>query len=440
MFVEFNGKQWAKDTLTHTGNRVYYYAKAYNLPGTNFRFKLNENDSSKFDFYDWFIQDHNGATKLVINSNTNVLDPAKKYMNYPYGDTLKTAIVGNFDSDLNAFGSIQNHEMPYSIMGFRIYSEELGRFLSPDPLFEKFDSWTPYHFAFNNPVMYSDPSGLAPKKEKREAGLLQAPDPDFNDSFFKQMNDYFQEQMRMLQLRREIEEGKAIARWDEYERWLDEEWHKNQGASRDGRPSRTAIDNNNNENEDNNSERNNQRGNLENDGDEGGLPGGIPYSNEYLDELENSTINGLKLANGMISGVKTTQEIALTYVVFKDANTYAAEAGVLKSIGKGFGVLTYSADLIITGLDLYDSYNKNIVETNNKNQFYMDGLSAVWEVGITSTAYLLGATGGLAFITTYQVTKYCYNSEYQPYPGYRTFNNQNFPLDNNKVFIPFRPK
>jgi len=40
-------------------------------------------------------------------------------------------------------------------MGFRIYSEELGRFLSPDPLFEKFTEWTPYHFAFNNPIMYS---------------------------------------------------------------------------------------------------------------------------------------------------------------------------------------------------------------------------------------------------------------------------------------------
>jgi len=46
-------------------------------------------------------------------------------------------------------------EIPYSIMGFRIYSEELGRFLSPDPLFEKFTEWTPYHFAFNNPIMYS---------------------------------------------------------------------------------------------------------------------------------------------------------------------------------------------------------------------------------------------------------------------------------------------
>ena len=55
---------------------------------------------------------------------------------------------------------------------YRIYSEDFGRFLSPDPLFEQFDSWTPYHFGFNNPVTYSDPSGLAPKKEKREAKLL----------------------------------------------------------------------------------------------------------------------------------------------------------------------------------------------------------------------------------------------------------------------------
>lgn len=83
-------------------------------------------------------------------------------------------MVGNYDSDLNAFGELASHEMPYSQMGFRIYSEEFGRFLSPDPLFEQFDSWTPYHFAFNNPVMYSDPSGLAPKKEKREAKLLNS--------------------------------------------------------------------------------------------------------------------------------------------------------------------------------------------------------------------------------------------------------------------------
>jgi RHS repeat-associated protein len=172
MFVEFNGKQWAKDTLEHTGNRVYYYAKAYNLPGTNFRFKLNENDSSKFDFYDWFIQDHNGTTKLIVNKHSNPINPQKKFLNYPFGDTLKTAIVGNFKSDLNAFGEIQNHEMPYSIMGFRIYSEELGRFLSPDPLLELFNSWTPYQFAFNNPVMYSDPTGLAPQKEKREAKYI----------------------------------------------------------------------------------------------------------------------------------------------------------------------------------------------------------------------------------------------------------------------------
>lgn len=137
--------------MEHSGNRVYFYAKAYYVPGTNFRFKLNQFDSTKFDEFDWFVKDHNGTTKVIINKHSNPLDPQKKFLNHPYGDTLKTAMVGNFESDLNAFGSIQNHEMPYSIMGFRIYLEELGRFLSPDPLFEKFDSWTTYQFAFNNP-------------------------------------------------------------------------------------------------------------------------------------------------------------------------------------------------------------------------------------------------------------------------------------------------
>ncbi len=235
MFVEFNGKQWSKDTLTQTGNRIYYYAKAYNIPGTNFRFKLNEMDSSKFDDFDLFIQDHNGATKLLLNKTSNVLDPGKKYLNYPYGDTLKTAMVGHYDSDLNAFGELKNHEMPYSIMGFRIYSEEIGRFLSPDPLFEKFAEWTPYHFAFNNPIMYSDPSGLEPKKEKSEAKLLVAPDNHFDDAgLFAMLNNMFEQQMKALKLRQDEELGKAIGLWNSFCRWKDDMWNKSQGGGRLG--------------------------------------------------------------------------------------------------------------------------------------------------------------------------------------------------------------
>ena len=43
-----------------------------------------------------------------------------------------------------------------------IDDNEIGRFTSIDPLWEKYYSWTPYHYCSNNPVMGSDPSGMIP--------------------------------------------------------------------------------------------------------------------------------------------------------------------------------------------------------------------------------------------------------------------------------------
>jgi hypothetical protein len=44
--------------------------------------------------------------------------------------------------------------------GVRKYDEEIGRFTSIDPLWEKYYSWTPYHYCSNNPVLGSDPGGM----------------------------------------------------------------------------------------------------------------------------------------------------------------------------------------------------------------------------------------------------------------------------------------
>lgn len=46
------------------------------------------------------------------------------------------------------------------------YNPSLVRFLSVDPLLDFFPNQTPYSYAYNNPVSYRDPSGLAPEKEK----------------------------------------------------------------------------------------------------------------------------------------------------------------------------------------------------------------------------------------------------------------------------------
>jgi RHS repeat-associated protein len=57
-------------------------------------------------------------------------------------------------------------ESEFGDFGVRKYNNEIGRFTSIDPLWEKYYSWTPYHYCSNNPVMGSDPSGLLVHEEQ----------------------------------------------------------------------------------------------------------------------------------------------------------------------------------------------------------------------------------------------------------------------------------
>jgi RHS repeat-associated protein len=43
--------------------------------------------------------------------------------------------------------------------GMRVYDPRIGKFLSVDPLANKFAYWSPYHFSGNNPIRFIDPDG-----------------------------------------------------------------------------------------------------------------------------------------------------------------------------------------------------------------------------------------------------------------------------------------
>lgn len=81
--------------------------------------------------------------------------------------------VHDLDS-IVTIGSIRYHVDKKQIVGNIVidttdmYARPIGdtpsRWLSPDPLSEEFPEWSPYTFVFNNPLRYTDPTGMAPEE------------------------------------------------------------------------------------------------------------------------------------------------------------------------------------------------------------------------------------------------------------------------------------
>ena len=82
----------------------------------------------------------------------------------PYGELLSSS--SGTEKRIGYMGQERNFENSYFAMGARMYDPETGRFLSADPLLELFPGQSPYHYAYNSPIMWKDPSGLSPEKEK----------------------------------------------------------------------------------------------------------------------------------------------------------------------------------------------------------------------------------------------------------------------------------
>ena len=73
----------------------------------------------------------------------------------------------------HATGPVTNYDY-----GFRIYNSGIGRFLSTDPLADKYPYYTPYQFAGNMPIQATDLDGLEPKKETGESATENRPARD----------------------------------------------------------------------------------------------------------------------------------------------------------------------------------------------------------------------------------------------------------------------
>lgn len=103
----------------------------------------------------YFLQDHQGNNRVVIDENNNV-DEVNHY--YPFGGVFaSTSSVQPFK--YNSKELDRKNGLDWYDYGARMYDAALGRWHVADPSSEKNYSNTPYGYCFNNPVTHIDPDG-----------------------------------------------------------------------------------------------------------------------------------------------------------------------------------------------------------------------------------------------------------------------------------------
>jgi len=103
-------------------------------------------------------KDHLGSIRMTLDENAEVVT-AQDY--YPYGEILRSYSLGGLNGKYKYTEKERDTETNYDYFGARYYDSELGRWLSVDPLADKYFGWSPYNYTANNPLKFIDLNGMS---------------------------------------------------------------------------------------------------------------------------------------------------------------------------------------------------------------------------------------------------------------------------------------
>jgi RHS repeat-associated protein len=126
----------------------------------------NVNEAFRYFYH----PDHLESTSYVTDASGEV------YQHLEYMAFGETFVEEHSNTDRTPYlfnGKELDEETGLYYYGARYYDARTSVWLSVDPLAEKYPTWTPYAYAFNNPINYIDPTGMEgedpPSKEKAKA-------------------------------------------------------------------------------------------------------------------------------------------------------------------------------------------------------------------------------------------------------------------------------
>ena len=106
----------------------------------------------------YYVKDHLGSVRLTVDQNGSVVS----YDDYdPWGMVLegRSGNSGDANDKIKFTGKERDKETNYDYFGARYYDSRIGRWMSVDPLAEKYPALTPFNYAADNPVVNVDPNG-----------------------------------------------------------------------------------------------------------------------------------------------------------------------------------------------------------------------------------------------------------------------------------------
>ena len=122
--------------------------------------------------YYYYMTDHLGNNRVVVNASGTV---TQRNHYYPFGTAFAENTVEEQKKQSYKYNGKeldQMHGLNLYDYSARYYESAIGRFTTVDPHSENYYSWSPYHYAANNLLLITDPTGMDWFVEKESGNVI----------------------------------------------------------------------------------------------------------------------------------------------------------------------------------------------------------------------------------------------------------------------------